>query len=167
MRWLEVLHEEHTVMAMATRRLRNVTLVLLGTSVALVGLCAACPLSNSLILRPLLARFDSRYMPGSTSEVGPMPFDRELWHRGRALDRVGMAEQFVRDNSLNGKARGELIDMFGEPDFDQPGDEGLRWRVGFVAKGMFDETVWLAVTILDDGTATGACLCQDWNQPKR
>lgn len=41
--------------------------------ILLVSLCSACPLSNTLILRPLLAQVDPRYV---TSSVPSAPFDR-------------------------------------------------------------------------------------------
>jgi hypothetical protein len=56
--------------------------------------------------------------------------------------------------------------MLGEPDVDKPGDEGMRWLLGFHAKGLFDESLWLELTIGENGTAHGAGVGVDWNDPR-
>ncbi len=143
-------------------RMTAITLVVL--CLGLVTCCALCPVSNTLVLRPLLSIFDSRYCsPGIT----PMPFDRELWQTGHARHRVGMAHFLVEAKLLEGKSRGEVVEMLGQPDVDKPGDEGVRWLLGYYAKGLFDETMWLELTIKDDGTATGAVVNVNWDDPRK
>jgi hypothetical protein len=112
--------------------------------VTLVGLCVICPLSNTLIVRPILANFDSRYI---SDHVVPMPFDRELWLAGKAQHRAGMGLFLADKKLLDGKTRAELVEMLGEPNIDKPGVEGMRWLLGYYAKGLFDETMWLELTI--------------------
>ncbi|MBY0458643.1 MAG: hypothetical protein K2V38_14990 [Gemmataceae bacterium] len=145
------------------RRLPDVIPPLVALTVVFVGLCALCPLSNTLVLRPILAVFDPRYSPG---RVEPMPFDRDLWRAGKARHRVGMARYLADHNLLDGKTRSELVDMLGEPDIDQPGDEGVRWLLGFYAKGLFDETLWLELTLGESGTASGAIVSANWDDPR-
>jgi hypothetical protein len=145
-------------------KLRKPTLILVVVTVILVGLCALCPISNTLLLRPILANFDSRYV---SSQVEPMPFDRDLWQVGKARHRVGMAHYLADKKLLDGKTRSELVEMLGEPDIDQPGDEGMRWLLGFYAKGLFDETLWLELTLGEKGTASGAGVSMNWDDPRR
>ncbi|MDY3563333.1 hypothetical protein R5W23_004834 [Gemmata sp. JC673] len=144
------------------RRKSTALAVILGASV--VGLCALCPISNGLLLRPLLAAFDSRYVPG---QIEPMPFDRDLWRAGNGRHRVGMARYLSDKKLLDGKSRAELVEMLGEPDVDQPRDEGVRWLLGFYAKGLFDETLWLELTLGEKGTASGAIVSVSWDDPRR
>lgn len=144
-------------------RLRKVVpLVVL--ALTFMGLCALCPISNGLLLRPILANFDSRYTSGLNE---PVPFDRELWRTGKARHRVGMAHYLADKKLLDGKTRAELVEMLGEPDSDRPGDEGMRWLLGFCAKGLFDETLWLELTIGEKGTASGAGVGVSWDDPRR
>jgi len=139
------------------------TITLLMLSLAVLTCCAICPLSNTLVLRPFLSNFDSRYCsPG----IAPESFDRDLWRKGNARHRVGMAHYLVEQKLLEGKSRGEVVEMLGEPDVDKPGDEGVRWLLGYYAKGLFDETMWLEITIKDDGTATGAIVSVNWDDPR-
>lgn len=56
--------------------------------------------------------------------------------------------------------------MLGPSVINQPGDEGVRWLLGFSAKGLFDEVLWLQLT-LDDGRAHGAGVGVDWNDPRK
>lgn len=133
-------------------------------AVLLVGLCVLCPATNSLLLRPILANFDSRY---ASSHVDPVPFDRDLWLAGKARHRVGMAHHLTNNNLLVGKTRSELVEVLGEPDIDRPGDEGMRWLLGFHAKGLFDETLWLGVTLGNDGKVKGSLVWMDWYDPRR
>jgi hypothetical protein len=144
--------------------LRKTTLVLVASAVTFVGLCALCPISNTLLLRPIVSNFDSRYVSG---HVGPIPFDRDSWRAGKARHRVGMAHYLADNKLLEGKTRAELVEMLGEPDGDQPGDEGVRWLLGFHAKGLFDETLWLELTIGAKGTASGAIVSENWDDPRR
>jgi hypothetical protein len=144
--------------------MKKTPLVLVAGTAALVGLCALCPLSNTLLLRPILSNFDSRYVSG---QVEPMPFDRDLWRGGKARHRVGMARYLAEKKLLDGKTRSELVEMLGEPDVDQPGNEGVRWLLGFHAKGLFDETLWLELTIGEKGTASGAIVSMNWDDPRK
>ena len=132
--------------------------------VGLVSLCALCPLSNSLLLRPLLAQVDPRYI---SSGVAPAPFDPKGWRNGSGNQKTAMAKWIENTKALEGKTRAELVEMLGEPDIDKPGDEGVRWLLGFYAKGLFDESKWLVVTIKEDGTATGAGVWTDWLDPRQ
>src|SRR5262245_12700151 len=117
------------------RNLRMPLLVLAAVMGSLVGLCAISPLGNTLIVRPILANFDSRYV--SSVEYEPLPFDPDSWRAGKARHRVGMARYLADTKLLDGKTRAEVVAMLGEPDIDRPGDEGMRWLVGFYAKGLF------------------------------
>lgn len=146
-----------------TRKLRKATMVFVVLAAAFVGLCALCPISNTLLLRPLLANFDPRYVSG---QVEPIPFDRDLWRAGKARHRVGMAHYLADNKLLDGKTRFELVEMLGEPDVDQPGDEGVRWLLGFYAKGLFDETLWLELTLGEKQTASGALVSMNWDDPR-
>lgn len=137
------------------------TLVVL--TAAFVGPCALCPVSNTLLLRPLLARFDSRYVP---THVEPMPFDPDQWRAGTARQRVGMARDLSARKVLVGKTRAELVEMLGEPDVDRPGADGTRWLLGFYAKGLFDETLWLEVSIGKDGIVSSAGVGTSWADPR-
>ena len=146
------------------RKSRKVTLALIVSTATLAGLCALCPISNSLILRPILASFDSRYVSG---HVAPMPFDRDLWRAGKACHRVAMAHDLADKNLLDGKTRAELVETLGEPNIERPGPEGTRWLLGYYAKGLFDESLWLEVTIGENGTASGAIVARDWYDPRQ
>src|SRR5947207_14475802 len=106
------------------RKTRKVTVTLVALTVTFVGLCALCPISNTLFLRPVLALFDSRYVSG---QVESIPFDHDLWMAGKARHRVGMAQHLVDKKFLIGKTRAELVEMFGEPNVDQPEQEEMRW----------------------------------------
>jgi len=146
------------------RKPRKVTLTLLVLTATSAGLCALCPISNCLILRPILANFDSRYVSG---HVTPMPFDQDLWRAGKACHRVAMAHGLADKKLLDGKTRAELVEMLGEPDIEQPGPEGTRWLLGYYTKGLFDESLWLEVTIGENRTASGAIVAMDWYDPRR
>jgi hypothetical protein len=146
------------------RKTLKVTLTLAALMAALAGLCALCPISNVPLLRPLIANFDSRYV---SDQVEPMPFDRDLWRAGKARHRVAMADYLADKKQLEGKTREELVAMLGEPDVDKPGPEGTRWLLGYYAKGMFDETLWLELTIGENGNASGAGIRVDWYDPRR
>ena len=111
---------------------------LIVTTLTLFGLCAICPLGRALVLRPLVAVFDSRYVP---AHVEREPFDRDSWLAGKARHRVGMAKFLVDTNALNGASRGALLDMLGDPDVDQLGGDRTRWLLGYHAKGLFDESL--------------------------
>lgn len=148
-----------------SRKARKAFLVLIGPTVACVGLCVICPVSNTLFVRPILANFDSRYV--SSGQETPIPFNRDLWMAGKACHRMGMAKFLIEKKLLEGKTRTELVEMLGEPDIDKPGDEGLRWLLGFYAKGLFDETVWLVLSIDKDDKATGSGIWWDWYDPRR
>jgi hypothetical protein len=78
-----------------------------------------------------------------------------------------MARDLVARKVLEGKNRAELVELLGEPDEERPGDEGTRWLLGFHAKGLFDESLWLELSIRADGTATGAVVGRDWSDPRR
>jgi hypothetical protein len=142
---------------------RKITLVFVFVTATLLGLCALCPITNTLILRPILARFDSRYISGRGK---PIPFDRDLWSAGKARQRVAMAQYLADNKLLDGKTRSELVEMLGEPDIYRPGDEGMRWLLGYYAKGLFDETLWLALSIDEKGRASGAIVMRDWCDPR-
>lgn len=77
-----------------------------------------------------------------------------------------MAHHLAETKLLDGKTRSELVELLGEPDRERPGDEGTRWLLGFYAKGLFDETLWLALTIGEDGKAHGAIVFADWYDPR-
>jgi hypothetical protein len=132
------------------RKPRPPVLTALALTVVLAGLCAPCPISNTLLLRPLLAHFDPRYVSG---RIAPVPFDRDRWPTGRAQHRAGMAQHLIESGVLVGKTRAQLVEMLGEPD-GRPGRDGSRWLLGYSAKGLFDETLWLEVTFGEDGTAS-------------
>ncbi|MBL8792857.1 MAG: hypothetical protein JNM56_03035 [Planctomycetia bacterium] len=85
-----------------------------------------------------------------------MPFEKVLWQAGNARQRLAMAQYLADQKLLDGKTRSELVEMLGEPDVDRPGDEGVRWRLGFRAKFLFDETVWLGQTMGENGAASDA-----------
>jgi hypothetical protein len=123
------------------------------------GVCAICPISNGLLLRPFLANFDSRYISG---DVTPFPFDRKLWLDGKGNHRLAMAHDLIDNNRLVGKTRAELVDMLGEPRDDHSRPDCIRWLLGYRAKGLFDESLWLQVTIREDGTASDAIIGKDW-----
>ena len=147
------------------RKIRKAFIILIGPTVALIGLCVLCPVSNTLFVRPILANFDSRYV--SSGPVAAIPFNHDLWRAGKARHRVGMARFLIERKLLEGKTRAELVEMLGEPDMDKPGDEGVRWLLGFYAKGLFDETGWLALSINDDDKASGSCVWWDWHDPRK
>ena len=44
---------------------------------------------------------------------------------------------------------------------------GMRWLLGFYAKGLFDETLWLELTIGEKGTASGAGVSMNWDDPRK
>ena len=132
--------------------------------VLLLSLCAACPLCNTLVLRPLLAQVHPRYV---TPGVGQAPFDPEGWRTGSGNRRLAMARWLEKSGALEGRTRAEVVAMLGEPDLDEPGDEGVRWLLGFHAKGLFDESKWLVLTIGEDGKATGVGVWTDWYDPRR
>jgi len=96
-----------------------------------------------------------------------VPFDRDLWRTGKARHRVRMALYLVEWKLLEGKSRSELVEMLGESNADEPGLEGTRWLLGYHAKGLFDETLWLELTINEHGTASGAIVGEDWCDPRR
>ena len=137
--------------------------ILVATLVGVLGLIFVVSPCGRLIVRPILAIFDSRYVSG---EVAPIPFDRDLWFEGKARHRVGMAHHMANEGLLDGKTREQLVEMLGVPDAELPGDEGTRWILGYVAKGMFDESLWLELTIGEDGTASGAIVNQNWDDPR-
>lgn len=149
---------KHTRMKLTTHRAG-----LIAAALTLGALFAACPLSRQLILRPMFAVFDSSYVPAN---VKPVPFDRDLWLAGKARHRVGMAQYLADKNLLDGKTKVELIEMLGEPDIVQPGDEGTRWLLGYYAKGLFDESLRLELTVGEDGTARGAIVSVSWYDPR-
>jgi hypothetical protein len=128
-------------------------------AVGLCGLFALCPLS-----KPFAPVFDSRYVPANND---PIPFDRDRWLAGKARHRVGMAHDLVNRTALDGMSRAAVVAMLGEPDVEQPGDEGMRWLLGYHAKGMFDESLWLAVTVFQDGTVYGGIVSVSWEDPRR
>jgi hypothetical protein len=138
--------------------MRTATLICGCVAAAFLGLCALCPLSNTVLLRPILAIFDSRYVRSAE----PMPFDPDLWRAGKARHRLGMAHVLVEKKLLDGKTRAELVEMLGEPDIDELKDEGMKWFIGFYPKGLFDETLWLELTIGEKGTAHGAGIGVHW-----
>ena len=78
-----------------------------------------------------------------------------------------MARYMAEGKLLDGKNRTELVEMLGEPNIDKPGDEGMRWLLGYHAKGMFDESIWLELTIGNDGKARGAGVGSSWYDPRR
>ncbi|MDY3552723.1 hypothetical protein R5W24_001811 [Gemmata sp. JC717] len=78
-----------------------------------------------------------------------------------------MARYLADKKLLDGKSRAELVEMLGEPDVDRPGDEGVRWLLGFYAKGLFDEALWLELTLGEKGTASGAIVSVNWDDPRR
>jgi hypothetical protein len=129
------------------------------------SLCAGCPISDSLVMRPFLAHFDSRYV--GSRDATPLPFDPDLWRKGKARHRLGMAKHLVYSKILDGKTRSELVEMLGEPDIDKPGDEGMRWLLGYYAKGLFDESLWLELTMGEKGTAYGAAVGVSWYDPRQ
>jgi hypothetical protein len=145
-----------------SRRYKIIHLLLFG-AVVLIALIS-CPFSNTLLIRPILAQFDSRYV--TRSPHASQHFDRARWKRADADTRVCMAKHLVETKSLDGLKLDELTDLLGPPDINQPGDEGVRWFLGFYAKGLFDEVLWLELT-LDDGRAHGAIVGVDWNDPRR
>ncbi len=128
-------------------------------SVLIISLCAASPLSNTLLLRPLLAQVDPRYV---TPGVDPAPFDPKGWRSGSGNQRLAMATWLEQSNALEGKTRAGVVEMLGEPDISKPGDEGVRWLLGFHAKGLFDESKWLVLTVTEDDRATGVGVWTDW-----
>jgi hypothetical protein len=134
---------------------------LIGASLLLAGLFVACPFSRQLIVRPFVAQFDSSYVP---ADVEPMPFDRDLWLAGKARHRVGMAKDLLKNKVLIGMTRAALIEMLGEPD---DADGRPRWLLGYEAKGLFDESVWLDVTISPEGTASEPVIYASWEDPRR
>ena len=138
--------------------------VLVALIVVLVGMRAICPVSNTLFLRPLLKNFDSRYV---SANVEPMPFDRDLWRTGKGHHRVGMAHHLTDRKLLHGKTRDELVELLGEPDVERSGQEEMRWLLGFYAKGLFDETLWLRATVGEDGKVCDAGVGVDWDDPRR
>lgn len=146
-----------------SRKARKTTFIPVMLAVIFAALCIISPLSYALIVRPLLANFDSRYHSG---HVAPMPFDRNMWLAGKARHRVGMAQYLAEKMLLEGKSRAELVEMLGEPDIDKSGPEGMRWLLGYSAKGLFDETMWLEMTIYEDGKASGAIIGIDWYDPR-
>ncbi len=77
-----------------------------------------------------------------------------------------MANYLANEKMLDGKTRSELVEMLGEPDFERPGDEGTRWLLGFYAKGLFDESLWLELTIGENGRARGAIVGVSWEDPR-
>ncbi len=144
------------------RKYRRVGVALAAVSMAIGIVCGACPFSRQLVIRPALAHFDSRYM---TESVDPMPLDRDLWQRDKACHRVAMAHELVENKRLDGKTHAELVEMLGRPDIENPGDEGMRWLLGYYAKGLFDESIWLGITI-KDGSASGAIIFTNWDDPR-
>jgi len=131
--------------------------------ISMVVICAACPFSNKMILRPLLAQVDPRYI---SSGVDPAPFDPKGWRSGSGNQKMAMAKWLDETKALEGKTRAEVVEMLGEPDIDEPGDEGVRWLLGFYAKGLFDESKWLVLTIMEDGKASGVGVWTDWYDPR-
>jgi len=77
-----------------------------------------------------------------------------------------MAQDLASKKLLNGMTRAELVEMLGEPDVERPEQEEAQWLLGFHAKGLFDETVWLRVTIGDNGKARDAGVGVDWDDGK-
>ena len=145
------------------RKYRRAGVALAAVSMAIGMVCGACPFSRQLVLRPVLAHFDSRYL---TESVDPMPFGRELWYRGKACHRVAMAHELVDNKRLEGKIHAELVDRLGPPDIDNPGDEGTRWLLGYYAKGLFDESIWLGVT-MRDRSAFLAIIFTNWDDLRK
>jgi hypothetical protein len=141
-----------------TGQSNRITLIIVGLALVSLGPCFCLPL-NGLPFRLILANLDPRYV---SDEVESIPFDRDSWRAGRVRHRVGMAKYLADKKLLDGKTRSELVEMLGEPDVDQPGDEGMRWRLGFYAKGLFDETLWLELTNGAEGTASGAIIGTSW-----
>jgi hypothetical protein len=78
-----------------------------------------------------------------------------------------MARELVARKALEGISRTALVGMLGAPDAGGPGDEGTRWFLGYVSKGLFDETLWLDATVGDDGAAHGVGVSKDWYDPHR
>lgn len=126
------------------------------------GLCVTNPVGWNL-LRQVNAVFSSSYVP---ADADPKPFQQDQWLAGKARHRAGMAKYLVDRKVLVGMTRGALVEMLGEPDLDQPGDEGLRWLLGYHAKGLFDESVWLEVTISDQGIVSSTIIGVDWYDPR-
>jgi hypothetical protein len=118
---------------------------------------------SGLILVGLVVAYcygrECRYVPDSPE---PLPFDRSLWLAGKARHRAGMAYYLADRKALDGLTRAELVEMLGEPDEEKRGDEGTRWFLGRISKGLFDETLWLELTMKGDGTAFGAVVGVSW-----
>lgn len=137
---------------------KKTNLLIVGLLLLVSGVCF-CPLINALPFRLILANVDPRYTSG---QIDSIPFNRDLWMSRIARYRVGMARYLVHNKQLDGKTRFELIAMLGKPDVDEPGDEGMRWHLGYEMRGLFDETVWLELTIGEKGTASGAIVSARW-----
>jgi hypothetical protein len=114
------------------------------------------------------------YMPGIRAILAPLnpwvisggyakrEFDHDLWILGQGQRRFNMAHWLVENKILEGKSRTELIEMLGAPDVDQPGDEGVRWLLGYKPKGLFDESLWLELTIGPDSRVRCAVVGVHW-----
>jgi hypothetical protein len=136
--------------------------VLLIPAVILVGLCAVSPFGR-LFLQPIRPNFDSRY---SAPGARPVPFDQARWQSGPGRNRVAMAHYLIEEGALFGKTSVELLEMLGKPDFDEPGQERMRWLLGFYAKGLFDESLWLDVDVETEGKVRRAAFATDWHDPR-
>ncbi len=47
------------------------------------------------------------------------------------------------------------------------GDEWTRWLLGYYTKGLFDEILWLELTLGADGKARRAVVGASWEDPHR
>jgi hypothetical protein len=125
-----------------------------GVGVAIGGLLAAYFLWR-----------DSRYV-GESPDTR-MPFDRRLWMAGKPRHREAMAHELVARRTLEGMSRAAVVEMLGEPDVEKPGDEGVRWFLGYIPKFLFDETLWLELTITEEGVVRGPTFGVDWYDPHK
>ena len=78
-----------------------------------------------------------------------------------------MAHFLADKKLLYGKTRAEMVEMLGEPDIDKPGPDGTRWLLGYYAKGLFDETLWLELNIDEQGKVSDGGVGVDWNDPRK
>lgn len=72
---------------------------------------------------------------GLDFDVPPATFERTRWAAGAARDRIGMAKTLIRDRTLIGKTRPEVIALIGPPDMHD------WWMLAERDTGLFPEPV--------------------------
>lgn len=97
----------------------------------------------------LLPSFDPKVVSYGF-DTPPAPLDRAKWDAGAARDRIGMAKALVRDKTLIGRTRTEVIELIGPP------DTGDWWMLATRGTGVLPNTDWLSVDFGRDGRVTEA-----------